>query len=232
MNKTIANKRDLVVDGITYREVDTYITCSISNTKKSYKQSLTCRSANGNIAGNDVRIIHTDPNRKVDFRAMCDHEITSTPIVMSGGVFNNAIGPIIVIMHQHACYGKSKSIYSSTQMHYFKNTFSDKLIKAGGEKNVITNDDYVMTFSIKNGLPCITLQPYTAGQWDSLPHNILTSDLERDQSIFDIPGNVDDETWNDAQSFLSEGPSSPKFDEYSELRGNACMHEMFYFDAE
>ena len=43
---------------------------------------------------------------------------------------------------------------------------------------------------------------------------------------------VDEDKWHDVQPSLPEGPSSPLFDEYGELRHGALNHELFYFDAE
>ena len=73
---------------------------------------------------------------------------------------------------------KGNLIHSSVQMEYFKATVNDKSIKVGGKQHIITNDNYVLPLSIKNGLPCMTIKPYTDNKLDSLLHIVLTSDAE------------------------------------------------------
>ena len=78
----------------------------------------------------------------------------------------------------------------------------------------------------------MTIKPYTNDEWNTLPHAVLTSDAEWDPSVLDCPGGVDEEIWFDAQPSLPEGPTSPTFDEFGDLRHDVLSHEMFYFDAE
>ena len=54
--------------------------------------------------------------------------------------------------------------------------------------------------------------------------------LNRILFALDIPGEVDDTAWHDAQSSLPKGPTSPTFNEYMELCNEILTHEMFYFD--
>ena len=72
--------------------------------------------ANGGVTGNDVRVIAKHPDSTVDVRGIDDHEIASIPLVTTGGVTLTTSGEVIVIMHQHACHGKNKTIHSSPQI--------------------------------------------------------------------------------------------------------------------
>ena len=81
------------------------------------------------------------------------------PIVIDVRLVNTDIGPIIVIMNQHEYHRKSKSIYRSIWMECYKNSVNDKSMKAGGEKNIITNDNYVIPLSLKNVILYMDLQP-------------------------------------------------------------------------
>ena len=184
------------------------------------------------IAGDDVRIIAYHPNKKVDVMGIDNHSVSSIPVATAGGVVNTTVGPVIVILHQYAHMGEGNSMHSSIQMEHFQATVDEKSIKAGGKQHIITNDDCVIPLSIKNALPRLAIKPCTDEQWDSLPHTILTSDSDWDPSLLDSPGGVDEDKWHDAQPSLPEGPSSPLFDEYRELRRGALTHELFYFDAE
>ena len=70
----------------------------------------------GGVAGNDVRVIAKRQDRTVDVRGIENHEIASIPLVTAGGVTLTTSGEIIVIMHQHACHGKNKTIHLSPQI--------------------------------------------------------------------------------------------------------------------
>ena len=61
--------------------------------------------ANGDVAGNDVRVIAKHPDRIVDIRGIDNHEITSILLVAAGGVVLTTSGEVILMMHQHACHG-------------------------------------------------------------------------------------------------------------------------------
>ena len=90
-------------------------------------------------------------------------------------------------MNQHACCGKGKTIHSSGQLEYFSNLVDDKSVKVKGTQCIITNDGFKIPISIKNGLPCIPLRPCTDAEWDTLPHIIVTSDLDWDPTVLDCP---------------------------------------------
>ena len=90
----------------------------LSKVSRSLVESLADRGANGDEAGNDVRTIVKYPNRTVDVRDAENHEISPINLVTAGGVTLTTSGEVIIIMHQHACHGKNKDIYSFTQIEH------------------------------------------------------------------------------------------------------------------
>ena len=156
VNKTEVHKPDAVIDGTTYRAANIHVTYSLSITNRIHKNSLIDRCANGGVTGDDVRIISCHPNKKVDVIGVDNHLVSAMPVATAIGVMNSTVGPIIVILHQHANMGKGNSMHSSIQMEYFKATVDDESIKAGDKQHIITNDDCMLPSSIKNGLPYVT----------------------------------------------------------------------------
>ena len=73
--------------------------------------SLVDRRANGGVVGNDVRVTHTHPDRTVDILRIDNREITSIPLVTAGGAKLTNSGEVFLIMNQHACNGKNKTIH-------------------------------------------------------------------------------------------------------------------------
>ena len=135
-------------------------------------------------------------------------------------------------MNQYACYGKGKTIHSSGQLEYFRNLVDDKSVKVKGTQCIITNDGFKIPISIKNGLPYIPLRPYTDAEWDTLPHIIVTSDLDWDPTVLDCPAE-DSQEWIDVQSDFSDTLNSPLFDEFGDYRKREIVssHDLFFFDS-
>ena len=75
----------------------------------------------------------------------------------------------------------------------------------GGLQRIKMIDGYAIPLNIKNGLPYVTMRPYTDTEWDSLPHVVMTSNMDWDPSIFDNNLDDDDE-WFDAVSDLQNDP--------------------------
>ena len=78
------------------------------------------RRANGGVAVNDVRVMAKHPDSTVDVHSIDNHEIASIHLVPSGVVALTPSGEVIIIMHQHACYGKNNIIHSSPQIEHYK----------------------------------------------------------------------------------------------------------------
>ena len=171
--------------------------------------------ANGGIASEDVRVI-TKTQRSIDIQGIDNHQLKDVPIVTAGGVIKTQFGDMIAIFHQYGYTGKGSTIHSSAQLEFFKNEVSDRAVKNGGTQRIVTLDGYIIPISIKNGLPRIHLRPYTDDEWETLPHVVMTSDVNWDPSVVDY-NPYDDDTWFQSQPKLSDG-SGKVFDEFGNLK--------------
>ena len=87
------------------------ISSIVSEHKQNINASLVDRGVNGGIAGNDVRLIpslSTHANKTVNVMGKDNHQITSISLASVGGISTPQHGPVIIIFHQHARYGKAK----------------------------------------------------------------------------------------------------------------------------
>ena len=67
---------------------------------------------------------------------------------------------------------------------------------------------------------------------EKLPHAIITSDKHWDPTVLELEGQVDNETWFDAQSSLPDSPNDKSFDEVGNCRFRSDNHQLLFFDAE
>jgi len=180
--------------------------------------SLVDRGANGGVAGNDVRIISTT-HRAVSVQGVSNHQVNDLKIVTAGGVVTSQHGPVIAIFNQYAHIGTGKTIHSSLQMEEFGLDVNEKPIQVpGGLQRIKTPDGYVHPIAIKDGLPYVSLRPYTDEEWETLPHVIWTRDQDWDPSVFDHEFDEDGEEWYDAVTDLAEQPNCQLFDEFGNYR--------------
>ena len=207
-----------ITQPIPWVEAKTHILYQVSQARSCFKASLIDRGANGGVAGSDVQIIHqTPPNAcRVDIQGIDDHQLTNIPIGTVGGVVTTQHGPVIAIMHQYALHGKGQTIHSPGQFEWYKIIIDDKLIHVGGLQRIKTLDGYIIPLTIKNGLACLEIRPYTDHEWDTLPRVILTSEDNWDPSVLDFEHDEDD--WYDAVKELEGNPHTNLFDEFGNYR--------------
>jgi hypothetical protein len=171
------------VNGQTYvQQVQSHdIKYSVSHASHRKKSSLIDRGANGGIAGIDTRVIERHPHQTVDTCGIDNHEITSMPIVTAGAVARSQRGDVILIMHQYAYHPQQGgSIHSSCQLESFANDVNEPIHIPGGLQHIQSVDGYVFPLSIQDGLLYLGMRPYTDVRYESLPHVILTSDVDWD----------------------------------------------------
>ena len=223
-----ASPDELTINGKKYRCISVHerTSYSVSNHHASCHGSLIDRGANGGLAGSDVRIINKDARpRLVDVSGIASHQINNLPIVTVGGVVPSQRGPVIAIMHQYAYIGDGKTIHSSGQLEWYKNDVNDKSLHVpGGLQRITTNDGCVHPLTIHNGLPYVSIRPFTDSEWDTLPHVVWTSDVDWDPSVLDC--NIQDqESWFDAISDLEGGILHSPFDEFGNYAyRSAALH--------
>ena len=68
-------------------------------------------------------------------------------------------------MHQHACHGKNKTIYSSHQIDHCKNIVDNRSIKVGDAHHITALDKYKVPMSIRGVLPYMTFNSCTYKEW-------------------------------------------------------------------
>jgi hypothetical protein len=84
-------------------------------------------------------------------------------------------------------------------------------------------DDYVFPLSIRDGVPSLGIRPYTDVEYESLPHVILTSDVDWYLQVLDF--DVDDnDNWYDA--ILDNVNHSELFDALGDYKGRTTGLEV------
>ena len=156
-------------------QCDTHVSYRVYDHKHKTSSSLVDRGTNGGIVGNNVRQIAICSDKTVNSMGIDNRQLCSIPFVSAGGVYQYQIGPVILIFHQYAHYGKGKLIHSPVQFEAFQNKIDDRSIKFGGNQTIKTHDGYVFYLYFTDGLPYLRLQSFTDSEWDKLPHVFITS---------------------------------------------------------
>jgi hypothetical protein len=184
--------------------------------------------ANGGIAGDDVWIINRT-RRQVDVQGIDNHQIVDIPIVTAGAVVKTQRGEVIILLHQYAYTGKGKTIHSSGQLEWYIQEVDDKSIKVGGMQRIKTLDGYVIPLDVKRGLTYVKMRPYTDGEWDSLPHVVLTGDGDWNPSVLDH-SLTDNEKWYDAVSDFPDAIDGSPFNAEGNYK-NLHVFDLFITDS-
>ena len=214
------------------RQANTHLTYTVGKHHADKPGALIDRGANGGVAGADVRVIEIT-HRAVNVQGVSDHQVTDLKIVTAGGVVPTQHGPVIAIFHQYAHLGTGKTIHSSVQLEEFGLQVDEKSSHVpGGLQRIKTPDGYVHPIRIKDGLPYVSLRPYTDTEWETLPHIIWTRDSDWDPSIFDHEFDEDGDEWYDALMDHAENPHRELFDEFGNYRKrHAVVVEEHFVDA-
>jgi hypothetical protein len=123
--------------------------------------------------------------RFVDVVGLAGHKVSQLRIVTAQALVSTHKGDASATFHQMALLGKGKSILSCLQMEAHGADINDrsKLIPGGKQRILIDGDQLPLDF--KNGLPYLWCRNPTNGELESLPHIIMTSDMEWDPSQYD-----------------------------------------------
>ena len=225
------SKHEVNLNGVLYRQVNIVNIEYTVTAMQTYslRGALVDRGANGGIGGADVRLI-AKTNRHVDIQGIDNHRMNDVPIVSVGAVVNTQKGDVIAIMHQFAYTGKGKTILSSGQLEAFNQTVHDKSVKIGGKQRIETLDGYIIPLNFRQGLPYVTLRPYTDKEWDTLPHVTLTADHDWDPSVLDYEMEDNDEWFNAMEDLPTLSPD-PYFDEFGDYRHIHLVTEAIQCDS-
>jgi hypothetical protein len=206
---TSASTRQVKMHEITY-------VVSQHDSIKLDKGALMDRGANGNVGGDDVRIISLT-GRNVNIQGVDFHQVQNIPIGTVGAKIWSQHGPFIGIFPQTAILGRGRTILSCAQLEYFGMSIDDKSVKVGGKQCLRTIDGYMSPINFYSGLPYLRMVPYTDEEWETLPHVIMSIDQDWDPTILDHVMD-EDEQWFDALEDPIVHPGNSDIDEYGKYR--------------
>ena len=219
LSSSAAKKKSSIRQANTHETI-TYCVSSHRGSTTGKRGALVDRGANGGLVGNDVRIMCTN-DREVDVSGIDNHQMTNLRIVTAGGIVSTQRGEVLLVMHQYAHVPQGKTIHSAIQLESFGNKVDDRSLKLKqGSQTITTLDGYVIPLNFINGLPYMPIRPYTDTERATLPHVILTSDIEWDPSLSDQIL-TDDETWFDAVADHGDGYIFEPFDETGHYRNHS-----------
>ena len=143
------------------------------------------RGANGDLAGADLRVIHTT-RRKIHIVGIDDHELTGLNVVTAAALLDTQKGPIIGVFHEYAHLGKGRSIHAAGQMEWFNCQVDDRSKLVGGTQRIKTSEGYVIPLSIESGLVYMhSMRIPTDHDLQNYPHVFFTSPDIWDTSVLD-----------------------------------------------
>ena len=143
------------------------------------RNALVDRGANGGICGDDM-IVLEGSERFVDVHGIDNHKVNQLRIVTSQALVSTDQGDAIATFHQMALLGKGKSILSCIQMEAYGADINDRSRLLPGGKQRILVDGYQLPLKFHNGLPYLPCRKPTEDELESLPHIIMTSDIDWD----------------------------------------------------
>jgi hypothetical protein len=140
--------------------------------------------------------------------------VTNIPIRTVAGVIDTQFGPVVAVFHNYAYLGRGKTIHSALQLASYFNDVNDRhRNEPTGLSRIVTCEGYVIPLSYRHGMPELDIQPYTEGEWDDLPHVVMTDPREWD------PHRLDYE--NNDEAFFNTVPSTPiRFHRHFDDRGD------------
>jgi Reverse transcriptase (RNA-dependent DNA polymerase) len=193
-------------------------------------KALVDRGANGGICGDDMLVLEGS-ERFVDVSGLAGHRENQLRIVTAQALIQTHKGNVIAVFHQMALLGKGKSILSCVQMEHYGAAIDDKSLCLGGKQRIIM-DGYQIPLDFQNGLPYLPCRPPTKEEVHTLPHVIMTSDVDWDPSTYDNTIDNMDQFYDAEEDEVHNSP----FDAQGQYRHrtiatHTVLGEMEYSDA-
>jgi hypothetical protein len=116
----------------------------------------------------------------VDVSGLAGHKVNQLRIVTAQALVTTHKGDAIATFYQIALLGKGKSILSCLQMEAYGSDINDRFCSLPGGKQRILVYGYQLPLDFKNGLPYLCCWKPTEAELSSLPHIIMTSDVDWD----------------------------------------------------
>jgi hypothetical protein len=123
--------------------------------------------------------------RFVDVSGLGGHRENQLRIVTAQKLISTHKGHDIAVFHQAALLDKGKRILSCLQMEHYGAEINDKSLWLSGGKQRILMDGYQIPLAFCNGLPYLPCWSPTATEVASLPHLIITSDVDCDPTTYE-----------------------------------------------
>ena len=180
------NKGETITfQGNQYSTHSTLISYRIGQHESSNNDmALVDRGANGCVCGDDMLVLEGS-ERFVDVSGLGGHRENQLRIVTAQALIETHKGNVIAVFHQTALLGKGKSILSCIQMEHYGADINDKPLRLKGGKQRIVLDSYQIPLAFHNGLPYLKCRIPTQNEVASLPHLIMTSDIDWDPTTYD-----------------------------------------------
>jgi hypothetical protein len=147
-------------------------------------KALIDRDANGGICGDDMVVLEGF-ERFVDVFGLAGHKVSQLRIVAAQALIATHKGNIIDTFHQMELLGKGKSVLSFRQMEPFGADINDRHRSLPGGKQRVLMDGYQIPLQFKNGLAYLLYRKPTEEELGLLPHEVMTSDVDWDPSLYD-----------------------------------------------
>jgi hypothetical protein len=179
----------------------------------SMEHALVDRGANGGICGSDMVVLEGS-ERFVDVFGLAGHKVSQLRIVTAQALVTTHKGEAIATFHQMALLGKGKSILSCLQIEAYGANINDRSRLLPGGKQRILIDGYQLPLDFKNGLAYLRCRKPNEEEVRSLPHIIMTADVDWDPSLYDNDI-VDLEKFHDTSEDENE---EEHFNQYGEYR--------------
>jgi hypothetical protein len=132
----------------------------------------------------DMRVFEGG-ERYVDVSGLGGHRENQLRIATAKALIETHKGNVIAVFHQIVLLGKGKSILSCLKMEHYGAEINDKSLRIPGGKQRIVMDGYQIPPTFCNGLAYLKCRPPTDAEVDSLPHLIMTADVDWDPTSND-----------------------------------------------
>ena len=172
-------------------------------------KALVDRGANGGIVGDDMLILEGN-ERFVDVSGLDGHKVSQLRIVTAQALIKTHKGDAIATFHQMALLGKGHSILSCIQMESHGAEINDRSSLLPGGKQRIVMDGYQIPLDIVSGLPYLQCRKPTDDELATLPHIIMTSDVDWNPSIHD-------HKIDDIDAFYDDAIDTVEYDNFNQF---------------
>jgi hypothetical protein len=231
INEGASTPSSVTIDGMTYylnkgesikiqghiysAQMTEFHYCVRQHDVADMEHALVDHGANGGI--NDMHILEGS-QRFVVVIGLAGHKVNQLQIVTSQALVSTHQDDVIATFHQMALLGKGASILLCLQMEAHGADINDRSCLLPGGKH------------FKNGLPYLRCRKPTKNELASLPHIVMTSDVDWDPHQYDK--DIDNlEEFHDPSEDVYQHDHFDQYGEYCHCTvatHHTCLEEEFY----